>query len=131
MLILLIPDSYEMRRMEEPYFVPISTYLGQLAFIIFWDIVQLLSNDRETNDETTAVARQRPARNRVSYVARSVAVSRDRKISVSLWRVPITVAARSEAWTVIALLTLGTWVRISLKAWISVYLYSVFVLFCV
>jgi hypothetical protein len=40
------------------------------------------------------------------------------------------VAARSKAWIVFAR-TLGSWVRISFKAWMSVCVYSVSVLFCV
>jgi hypothetical protein len=39
---------------------------------------------------------------------------------------PITVAARSSPGR-----TLGSCVRIPLEAWMSVYVYSVFVLFCV
>jgi hypothetical protein len=49
-----------------------------------------LGNDRETNNEVTAIAKQRPARNngntfgsRVFYVVRSEAISRDRPSSVS------------------------------------------------
>jgi hypothetical protein len=45
---------------------------------------QLLGNDHETNNETTAVAKQRPAHNNLSndrngvfYVVRSKAVSRE------------------------------------------------------
>jgi hypothetical protein len=45
--------------------------------------------------------------------------------------VPITVATRSKAWTVFARSTLGSWIRIPLKAWMFVYVYSVFVLSCV
>jgi hypothetical protein len=55
-----------------------------------WHIDLLLGNNRETN-ETTAVARQRPARNNgstvgsgVFYVVHSEAVSRDRPSSVQL-----------------------------------------------
>jgi hypothetical protein len=53
--------------------------------LILWRILPLLGNDRETN-ETTAVARQRPARNNgntvgggVIYVVRPEAISRDRQ----------------------------------------------------
>jgi hypothetical protein len=35
---------------------------------ILWHIDPLLGNDRETNNETTAVARQRPTRNNGSTV---------------------------------------------------------------
>jgi hypothetical protein len=51
----------------------------------------LLGNDRETNNETTAVARQRPPRNNGNtvgggafYVGRSEAKSRERLSSVEL-----------------------------------------------
>jgi hypothetical protein len=44
---------------------------------------------------------------------------------------PITVAARSKHEMSSPALTLGSWVRIPLKAWISMSVYSVFVLFCV
>jgi hypothetical protein len=44
---------------------------------------------------------------------------------------PITVTARSEAWTAFARWNPRSWVRIPLKAWISVRVYFVFVLFCV
>jgi hypothetical protein len=37
-----------------------------------WHIDPLLGNDRETNNETTAVARQRPARNNGSTVGNSI-----------------------------------------------------------
>jgi hypothetical protein len=51
-----------------------------------WHIDPLLDNDRETNNETMTVARQRPARNNEStvgndvlYVVRSETISRDRQ----------------------------------------------------
>jgi hypothetical protein len=54
-----------------------------------WRIDPLIGNDRETNNETTAVAWQRPARNngsnfggRVFCVVRSEVISRDRPSSV-------------------------------------------------
>jgi hypothetical protein len=50
-----------------------------------WHVDPLIGNDRETNNETTAVARQRAARNigstvgsGVSYVVRSEVISRNR-----------------------------------------------------
>jgi hypothetical protein len=56
-----------------------------------WHIDTLLANDRETNNETTAVARQWPARNNgstvgssVFYVIFSEVISRDRPSSVKL-----------------------------------------------
>jgi hypothetical protein len=45
--------------------------------------------------------------------------------------IPITVAARSKAWTIFIVRTLGSWVRISLGTWMFVYVYSVLVLLCV
>jgi hypothetical protein len=66
-------------------------------------------------------------------------------------RSPVTVAGRSKAWTVFAhpnarrsqwllrglkhglsslTLTLGSWVRIPLKAWMSVRLFGVYVFLC-
>jgi hypothetical protein len=49
-----------------------------------------------------------------------------------IFAMPITAAARSKAWTVFASSKLVSWVRIPLKAWMSVWcVYSVFVLFCV
>jgi hypothetical protein len=44
-------------------------------------------------------------------------------------KLPITVAARSKASSLAG--TLGSWVLISLKAWMSVCVYSVFMLFSV
>jgi hypothetical protein len=44
---------------------------------------------------------------------------------------PITVAARLKAWTVFARSTLGSWLRIPLKAWMSLCVYSVCVVLCV
>jgi hypothetical protein len=44
---------------------------------------------------------------------------------------PITVAARSKAWTSSLARTLGSWIRIPLKAWMSVCVYSVCVVLCV
>jgi hypothetical protein len=56
---------------------------------ILWHVEPFLGNDRETNNETMTVARQRPGCNNgsivgsgVSYVVRSEAVSRDLPISV-------------------------------------------------
>jgi hypothetical protein len=56
---------------------------------ILWHIEPVLGNDGETNNETTAVARQRPARNNgstvgsgVPFVVSSEAISRDRRSSV-------------------------------------------------
>jgi hypothetical protein len=44
---------------------------------------------------------------------------------------PIIVAVRSKTWTVFLARTLGSWVRIPLKAWMSIVrVYSMFVLFC-
>jgi hypothetical protein len=50
-------------------------------YIVLWHIDPLLGNDSETNNETTVVAGQRPARNSgrtvgsgVFYVARSKAI---------------------------------------------------------
>jgi hypothetical protein len=40
------------------------------------------------------------------------------------------VAARSKAWTVFARSNAGIWVRIPIEAWMSVCVYSLFVLFC-
>jgi hypothetical protein len=58
---------------------------------VLWRIDPLLRNDQETNNETTVVARQRPARNSgstigggVFYVARSEAIPRNRPSSVQL-----------------------------------------------
>jgi hypothetical protein len=57
---------------------------------ILWHIDPLLGNDSETNNETTAFARLRPAHNNgstvgggVFYVVRSEAISHDRPNSVS------------------------------------------------
>jgi hypothetical protein len=47
-------------------------------------------------------------------------------VAVILWQ--ITVAARSKASLSSLALTLGSWVRIPLKAWIFVCVYSMFVL---
>jgi hypothetical protein len=56
-----------------------------------WHIDRLLGNDRETNNETTAVARQRPPHNSgstsgsgVSYVVRSEIIRLYRPSSVQL-----------------------------------------------
>jgi hypothetical protein len=61
-----------------------------LSLLILWHIDPLLSNDHNTSNETTTVARQRPACNiestvggSVFYVVRSEAISRDRPSSVS------------------------------------------------
>jgi hypothetical protein len=56
------------------------------------------------------------------YVFNLFLVSEDR---------PITAVARSEVWTVFACSSTGVVVRIPLEAWMSVCVYSVFVLFCV
>jgi hypothetical protein len=62
----------------------ISIYIYIYIYIL-WHLYPLLGNDRETNNETTAVARQLPSRNNgstgengVFYVVRSEAKSRDR-----------------------------------------------------
>jgi hypothetical protein len=66
-----------------------TAYYIQLQYIV-WHIDQLLGKHRETNNETTAVARQRPARNSgctagsgVFCVVRSEAISHDRPSSCS------------------------------------------------
>jgi hypothetical protein len=46
------------------------------------------------------------------------------------YKMPVTVAARSKAWTVFLARTLESWVRIPFEVWISVWVYTVFVLFC-
>jgi hypothetical protein len=65
-----------------------------LILNVLWHLHPMLGNDRETDNETTAVARQRPTCNSESsverdvfYVIRSKAVSRDRPFSVQLIRV--------------------------------------------
>jgi hypothetical protein len=53
------------------------------------------------------------------------------KFSSSAFHLPITVAAQSKHELSLLARTLGSWVRIPLKAWMSVYVYSVFVSLCV
>jgi hypothetical protein len=69
----------------------LSLLLSFSFLLILWHIDLLLGNDRETDNETTTVARQRPASNNgrtvgsgVFYVVRSEAIPRDRPSAVQL-----------------------------------------------
>jgi hypothetical protein len=81
----------ELRASKEVSQIYVTKLFMSVPFKILWYTDPLQGNDREANNETTAVARHRPARNNgntvgsnVFYVVCSEATSHDRPSSVQL-----------------------------------------------
>jgi hypothetical protein len=65
-----------------------------------------------------------------SYALKYEKCSRPTQFAVVYYKIPITVAARSKPRAVFPFSDTGVWVRNPLEAWMSAYIYSVFVLSC-